>query len=79
MAISPRMLDWICNGVPVYIRRRPSDGKAYATIQDFSRYIKEPPLETVRLMMTKDTPASWEPEKDIRIIRKLAEYNKELK
>lgn len=76
MAVSPRMLDWMLNGVPVYIRRRPIDGVAYATIQDFSRFIKEAPLETIRLMVDKDTLASWEPEKDIRIIRKLAEYNK---
>lgn len=79
MNISPRMLDWIINGVPVYIRRRPSDGVAYATTEDFSRFLpNEPALETVRLMIEKDTPASWKPENDIRVIRKLADYNKDV-
>jgi len=47
--ISARELDWVLNGVPVYIRRRPLDGKLYATRFDFSQFVKEPPLATVRV------------------------------
>jgi hypothetical protein len=78
MSVTPRMLDWAINGVPVYIRRAPVDGKAYATTYDYSRFIKEPPLETVRLMVKPDTLASWKPEEDPRILAKLAEYNKDV-
>jgi hypothetical protein len=50
--------------VTVYIRRSPTDGSVYATTQDFSKFIMEPPLETVRL--PEDT---WE--SDPRLIEKL--------
>ncbi len=78
MSMSPRALDWLVNGVPVYIRRRPIDGVAYATVQDLSKFIDEPPLEVVRLMSDKDTLATWEPADDPRILAKLEEYNKGL-
>lgn len=76
MSVSPRMLDWAINGVPVYIRRRPIDGVAYATTYDFSRFIKEEPLETMRVRVPKDALRDWDAEKDPRVIKKLAEYNK---
>jgi hypothetical protein len=74
--ISPRLLDYVLNGVPVYIRRRPADGVAYATTYDFSRFIKEAPLATMRLRVEKDTLATWEPETDPRVIAKLKEFNR---
>lgn len=74
--ISPRALDWILNGVPVYIRRAPIDGKAYATTYDFSKFVREAPLEIMRLPIEKDTLATWKPEADPRVIKKLAEYNR---
>lgn len=76
MRITPRILDWMINGVPVYIRRRPADGVAYATTFDFSKFIKEAPLETMRLPVEKDTLATWEPENDPRVKKKLKEYNR---
>lgn len=75
MKISPRMLDWIVNGVPVYIRKHP-DGTYYATTEDFSKYLTDRPVETVRLEIEHNTPASWKPEQDERVLAKLREYNK---
>jgi hypothetical protein len=70
------MLDWVLNGIPIYIRRRPIDGVAYATINDFSKFVKEPPLDTMRVRITKDTPAGWDPTSHPRVVKKLAEYNR---
>jgi hypothetical protein len=38
----------------VYIRRNPQDGSVYATTLDFSKYVMEPPLETVRVPVPPD-------------------------
>lgn len=59
--VSPRLLDWVLNGVPVYIRRRPADGVPYATTYDFSKFLTEAPLETVRVQIAKDTPKEFDP------------------
>lgn len=74
MSVTPRMLDWALNGVPVYIRRRPIDGVAYATIVDFSRFIREAPLHTMRVR--KDTPAGWDPTTHPSVVKKVAEFNR---
>jgi hypothetical protein len=67
--LSPRALDWICNGVPVYIRRRPLTGEVYATLHDFSKFIHEPPLEVMRLRVGDLADIrTWEPEKDARVM-----------
>lgn len=73
--ISPRALDWLCNGVPVYIRRRPSDGKVYATTFDFSKFVREDPLATLRVPVgdLKDL-RGWEPETDPRVIEAMARH-----
>jgi hypothetical protein len=72
---TPRQLDWLCNGVPVYIRRRPSDGKVYATTADFSRFIREEPLETLRISFASiDDIRNWEPEADERVKKAMAKY-----
>lgn len=71
--ISPRLLDWAINGVPVYIRRRPFDGVIYATTHDFSRFIDEPVLATVRVPITAETPADFNPEEHESVLKKLAE------
>jgi hypothetical protein len=76
MSVSPRMLDWALNGVPVYIRRRPIDGVAYATTYDFSQFIKEPPLHTMRVRINKDTPAGWDPTTHKSVVKKVAEFNR---
>lgn len=75
--LSPRALDWLCNGVPVYIRRRPADGSVYATTSDFSKFIKEPPLETLRVPVGGiEDIRKWEPEKDPRVIEAIAKHTK---
>lgn len=72
-SVSPRMLDWALNGVPVYIRRRPIDGCVYATLHDYSRFLKEEPLATVRVAITAETPADFNPEDHPSVLKKLAE------
>lgn len=71
--VSPRLLDWALNGVPVYIRRRPADNKLYATTYDFSQFIKEPPLATVRVPVGADTPRDFKPEEHPKVLKALAE------
>jgi len=76
--MSPRALDWVCNGVPVYIRRRPADGSVYATTFDFSKFLPhEPPLETLRIGVgdVYDIRA-WEPEKDPRVIEAIERHRR---
>lgn len=54
--MTPRELDWIISGMPVYINKRPHDGGIYATIHDYSRFnIK--PLATVRVPLKDLTKA----------------------
>jgi hypothetical protein len=73
--LSPRALDWMFNGVPVYIRRKPLTGEVYATTHDFSKHISEPPLETVRLPVGDLTDIrTWQPEKDERVIAVMEKY-----
>jgi hypothetical protein len=67
------MLDWVLNGVPVYIRKRPSDGKLYATTYDFGRFLKEPALATVRVRLAKDTPKDFKPEEHRSVLKKMRE------
>ena len=75
--MNPRTLDYLINGVPVYIRRRPTDGVAYATTYDFSRFIKEPPLATVRVRIEDATTVTFEELKQCPQVRaKLAEFNR---
>lgn len=73
--ISARELDWVLNGVPVYIRRRPLDGKLYATMFDFSQFVKEPPLATVRVRLAKDTPKDFKPEEHESVLKKIRELS----
>lgn len=75
MNISPRMLDWLINGVPVYIYKHP-DGSYYAATEDFNRYFAVKSVETVRLPIEPNTPVTWKPELDERVLAKLREYNK---
>lgn len=75
MSVSPRMLDWAINGVPVYIRRRPVDGVAYATTYDYSKFMSEAPLETMRVHVPKDALATWDAAQDPRVIKRLRHYN----
>lgn len=76
MSVSPRMLDWAINGVPVYIRRGPIDGKAYATTYDYSRFLPhDSPLETMRVRVPKDALRDWDAAKDPRVIKALEKYN----
>ena len=73
--VTPRALDWMCNGVPVYIRRRPADGSVYATTYDFSRFIREEPLETLRIPVGDlQDIRMWTPEQDPRVIEALARH-----
>lgn len=72
--ISPRLLDWVLNGVPVYIRRRPSDGIAYATTTDFSKFLTEAPLETIRVTIKKDTPKEFDPCTDPKVLAALERH-----
>lgn len=73
--MTPRALDWMCNGVPVYIRRRPTDGGVYATTYDFSRFIREEPLETLRIPVGDlQDIRMWTPEQDPRVIEALARH-----
>lgn len=74
--MTPRQLDWILNGVPVYIRRRPSDGEVYATMYDFSRFIKEAPLAEVRVKITVETPKDYDPCTAPKVLAKIAELSK---
>lgn len=74
--VTPRQLDWALNGMPVYIRRRPADGVAYATTYDFSRFIREEPLQVIRVKFdTIEQFRDYNPEKDPRIIRALEKHN----
>lgn len=72
--IAPRLLDWLCNGVPVYIRRRPHDGKVYATLYDYSPFIKEEPLEVVRVPIKVDTPKEFKPEEHPSVLKALERH-----
>lgn len=73
--ITPRQLDWLCNGVPVYIRRRPADGAVYATTTDFTRFITEPPLETLRIPLESvEHIRYWQPEADERVQAAMKRY-----
>jgi len=74
--MTPRQLDWLINGVPVYIRARPADGELYATACDFSKFLTEEPIATVRVKFDKHTPADWVPEEDPAVLRKLEELRK---
>lgn len=40
--VTPRMLDWAINGVPVNIYHRPSAPQYYASIHDFKRFGVQP-------------------------------------
>lgn len=74
--LTPRQLDWLLNGVPVYIRRRP-DGTLYATSFDFSKFLPgEEPEATLRLRFDKFTPADWVPEEDPKVLEKLEEMRR---
>lgn len=70
---TPRLLDWVLNGVPVYIRKRPIDGVLYATMTDFSRFIKEEPEATVRVKIAPDTPKDFDPCGAPEVLAKLYE------
>lgn len=73
-SITPRLLDIVANGYPVFIRRR-KDGSIYATGHDFSNFLPdEPPLATVRVPITRDTPADFKPEEHASVLSKLAEF-----
>ncbi len=74
--MTPRLMDWILNGVPVYIRRRPVDGALYATAYDFSRFLKEEPEATVRVKITAETARDFDPETAPEVLAKLAELRK---
>jgi hypothetical protein len=70
--MSPRALDWCVNGVPVYIRRRPVDGSVYATTCDFSKFLREEPLETLRIPVGDVYDIrDWKAELDPRVIAAL--------
>jgi hypothetical protein len=77
MKITPRLLDWAINGVPVYIRRRPADGYAYATVMDFTGFVSDGPIETIRMKVTADTPTDYNFETDPYIVAKVKAYNNE--
>lgn len=73
--LTPRALDWACNGVPVYIRRRPVDGAVYATTFDFSKFVRDEPLETLRLPVGDITDIrAWRPEGDERVQQVIAKW-----
>jgi hypothetical protein len=75
--VSPRALDWCINGVPVYIRRRPADGTVYATTADFSMFLREEPLETLRIPVGDISDIrAWEPEKDPRVLEAIARHQR---
>lgn len=73
MVMTPRLLDWILNGVPVYIRKRPADGALYATKYDFSRFIREEPVATVHVKITVETPKDFDPCGAPAVLAKLRE------
>ena len=76
--VSPRALDYMLNGVPVYIRRRPADQVAYATTYDFSKFVMEEPLQVVRKKFNNlDEIRAYKPDEDPVILKLLAEYNKD--
>lgn len=75
--MTPRQLDWILNGVPVYIRKRPIDGVYYATMQDFSRFLKEAPDAEVRVKITVETPKDFDPCGAPEVLAKLHELRNE--
>jgi hypothetical protein len=64
--VTPRMLDWAVNGVPVNINRNGA-GELYATIHDYSRFGVKP-LATVRVplagLKTADDAVGHETVKD---------------
>lgn len=68
--MTPRLLDWAINGVPVYIYRRASGG-VYATKHDFSRFGVNA-IATVRVKITEKTPAGYDVETDPAVLKKLA-------
>lgn len=73
--MNPRQLDWLCNGVPVYIRRRPADGTLYATTFDFSKFVRDEPLETLRIPIGDlKGIRDWDPEADERVIAAMAKH-----
>jgi hypothetical protein len=47
--MTPRELDILAYGLKVYIRARPTDASLYATIHDFSKFIDEEPVATIRV------------------------------
>lgn len=74
--MTPRLMDWILNGVPVYIRKRPSDGVLYATTHDYSRFIREEPEATVRVKITVETPKDFDPCEAPEVLAKMRELSK---
>jgi hypothetical protein len=70
------MLDWALNGVPVYIRKRPIDGAVYATTFDFSKFIREAALETMRVHVPKNALRNWDAAQDPRVKKKIAEWER---
>lgn len=67
--MTPRELDWLCNGVPVKIYRR-LDGSVHATIHDFERFGVKP-VETVRVTPSP-TSTVESIENDPEVVRRLA-------
>jgi hypothetical protein len=76
MNVTLKMIDWALHGVPVYFHRSVGTGEVYATTHDFSRFIKEPPIEIVRVRITPDTPAGYDCATDPVILNRLKEYNR---
>jgi hypothetical protein len=60
--------------VEVYIRRRPTDGVAYATVHDLSKYTMEPALETLTVPIPFDD-APWDATKHPTVTAALDKLN----
>lgn len=73
--VSPQLLDWALNGIPVQIWRRPTDHVCYATTHDFRKFIGTEPLETMRIKAKPDTPAGYDFAEHPKVKKRLAELN----
>lgn len=80
--LTPKMLDWAINGIPVHIHRRPQllldrnphMHSHYATIYDFARY-NVPTLEVIRVPVPMSALSDWDPTKHESVLARLKALN----
>lgn len=80
MLSSPRVLDWVINGVPVYIYERPQAGavgwtRYYSSTHDYARFRLEPMMVIRVRPPMPEFIGPWNPEYDPAVLARLAILN----